>query len=229
MTTVAILPVPTEKGGLSYRGVAGDKWSQGSTPGEALDALATQLGDDGTNLFVVVQSLRPDRFFNADQQQRLSELMEQWRTAQDLNESFRRDRRPNLMRSSKRNCGHPQTAPARSPPHCPSEPTALTASHYASAMAIAANDCRAPPEVVSYNGIHLSEVENRSERGLPCRGQCRDAIWLLPAVLWQCRSESTASVHGGKDHPDTSFCSPLVPSARRSVGGQLSRGCRKQR
>ncbi len=96
MTTVAILPVPTEKGGLSYRGVAGDKRSQGSTPGEALDALATQLGDDGTRLLVVVQSLRPDRFFSAAQQQRLSELMEQWRAAHDQDQSLPSERQAEL-------------------------------------------------------------------------------------------------------------------------------------
>ena len=39
MTTVAILPVPTGKGGIAYQGVAGEKRSQGNTIGEVLDAL----------------------------------------------------------------------------------------------------------------------------------------------------------------------------------------------
>ena len=35
-----------------------------------------------------IQSLRPDRLFNAEQQQRLAELMERWRTARDRGESL---------------------------------------------------------------------------------------------------------------------------------------------
>ncbi len=88
MTKVAILPVPTEQGGLTYRGVAGDKWSQGSTVGEALDAITNQLSDAESGLLIVVQGLRPDRFFNAFQQTRLAELMRLWRTAQDKGEVF---------------------------------------------------------------------------------------------------------------------------------------------
>jgi uncharacterized membrane protein YdfJ with MMPL/SSD domain len=83
MTTVAILPVPTEKGGVSYRGVAGDKHSYGSTVGEALDTRTAQLPSDETGLLVVVQSQRPDRFFDAAQQRRMAELMSQWRRVRD--------------------------------------------------------------------------------------------------------------------------------------------------
>lgn len=35
MTKVAIFPVSSEKGGLSYQGVSGDKHSEGNTIGEA--------------------------------------------------------------------------------------------------------------------------------------------------------------------------------------------------
>ena len=59
MTTVAVLPVPSEKGGIAYRGVAGDKWSQGSTVEEAVDALTAQLPEAQGSLVVVVQSLAP--------------------------------------------------------------------------------------------------------------------------------------------------------------------------
>lgn len=75
MTAATILPVPTEKGGILYRGVAGDKYSEGSTVGEALDALKAQLPEDEPSVVVVVQSLRPDQFFDAAQQRRLAELM----------------------------------------------------------------------------------------------------------------------------------------------------------
>jgi len=83
MTRVAILPVPTERGDVSYRAVAGDKHSQGSTAGEALDALTPQLSIDEAGTLIIVQSLRPDRLFNAEQQQRLAQLMDQWRAARD--------------------------------------------------------------------------------------------------------------------------------------------------
>ncbi len=83
MTNVAILPVPSEHGGISYRAVAGQTRSQGRTVGEALDALTTQLPESSMGMLVVVQSLRPDYYFSAAQQQRLEELMERWRTAND--------------------------------------------------------------------------------------------------------------------------------------------------
>jgi hypothetical protein len=83
MTKVAILPIPTEKGAVSYRAVAGDRQSHGKTAGEALDALTIQLSEDETSTLVIVQSLRPDRFFNATQQQRLVELMDRWRMGRD--------------------------------------------------------------------------------------------------------------------------------------------------
>ena len=71
MTTVAILPVPTEKG-ISYQGSAGDKHSRGRTLGEALDALTPQLPDA-----------------EAAQQQRLGELMASWRQARDSDTALR--------------------------------------------------------------------------------------------------------------------------------------------
>lgn len=96
MTTIAVLPVPSEKGGIAYRGVAGDKWSQGSTVEEAVNALAAQLPGDGTDLFVVVQSLRPDRFFNAVQQRRLGELMAAMHQARDAGATLPADEQAEL-------------------------------------------------------------------------------------------------------------------------------------
>lgn len=80
MNAATILPVPTEKGGILYRGMAGDKHAEGSTVGEALDALKAQLPEDEPAV-VIVQSLRPDRFFSAAQQHRLAELMHDKDTA----------------------------------------------------------------------------------------------------------------------------------------------------
>lgn len=88
MTKVTILPVSTKSGGISYRALAGDKRSQGKTAGEALDALTLQLSDDKSSTLIIVQSQRPDCFFDAVQQQRLTELMEHWRFARDRGETL---------------------------------------------------------------------------------------------------------------------------------------------
>jgi hypothetical protein len=82
MTTIAILPEPAATG-TTYRAVAGNAQSVGTTPGEALDNLTAKLNADETGTLVVVQQLRPDRFFGAAQQQRLAELMGRWRAARD--------------------------------------------------------------------------------------------------------------------------------------------------
>jgi hypothetical protein len=83
MTTVAILPVSDANGERIYRAVAGDKQSTGKTAGEALDALTALLEGDEFSTLLIIQSFHPDWFFSAFQQQRLSELMNLWRTARD--------------------------------------------------------------------------------------------------------------------------------------------------
>jgi hypothetical protein len=83
MTKVAIFPVGTESGGVFYHAVAGGKQSGGRTAGEALDALTAQLPVDDAGTLVLIQSFKPDRFFDATQQQRLGELMDLWRKARD--------------------------------------------------------------------------------------------------------------------------------------------------
>src|SRR4051812_2643807 len=82
MTRIEILPVSAANGEVSYPAVAGDKHSRGHTAGQALDALTAQLGEDDVTL-VIIQSRRPDHFFDAAQQQRVSELMAHWREARD--------------------------------------------------------------------------------------------------------------------------------------------------
>jgi len=83
MTTIVILPESVGGNSATYRAVAGKKQSSGRTAGEALDRLTAQLSDEEAGTLVIVQSLRPDQFFTAAQQQRLSELMERWRAARD--------------------------------------------------------------------------------------------------------------------------------------------------
>jgi hypothetical protein len=88
MTTVAILPVSDASGERIYRAVAGDKQSTGKTPGEALDALTAQLEGSEFSTLLIIQSFRPDWFFSAEQQQRLSGLMNVWRTARDQGQTL---------------------------------------------------------------------------------------------------------------------------------------------
>ena len=95
MTKVAILPVAAETGEVSYHAVAGERRSSGRTAGEALDALAAQLGDDDQTL-VVIQTFRPDRFFPDAQRSRLATLMERWRAAGDGGEGLSADERAEL-------------------------------------------------------------------------------------------------------------------------------------
>jgi hypothetical protein len=83
MTTVAILPIYDLSGQKSYRAVAGDKQSIGKTAGQALDALTAQLGENEFSALLLLQSFHPDEFFSIEQQKRLSELMEMWRTARN--------------------------------------------------------------------------------------------------------------------------------------------------
>lgn len=47
-----------------------------------------QLSEDEASALIIVQSLRPDRFFNATQQQRLVELVGRWRMARDKGKSL---------------------------------------------------------------------------------------------------------------------------------------------
>ena len=83
MTTVAIVPEPNSSGQVAFRAIAGTQHSSGRTAGEALDALTPLLPPDETSTLVIVQHLRPDALFTAQQQQRLGELMGKWRAARD--------------------------------------------------------------------------------------------------------------------------------------------------
>ncbi len=86
MTTVAILPVSNASGERLYRAIAGDKQSTGKTAGEALDALTAQLEGGELGTLLILQNFRPDWFFSEVEQQRLSKLMNRWRTARDQGE-----------------------------------------------------------------------------------------------------------------------------------------------
>ena len=88
MTKVAILPEPSGEGSTVYRAVAGARQAVAKTVGGALDALTAQLPPEESGTLVVVQNHRPDRFFTAQQQQRLEELMGRWRAARNTGKSL---------------------------------------------------------------------------------------------------------------------------------------------
>lgn len=88
MTTVTILPISSSSGEKFYRAIAGDKQCVGKTAGQALDGLTAQLGETESNMLLVIQSFRPDSFFSAEQQKRLSELMSLWRIARDRGQTL---------------------------------------------------------------------------------------------------------------------------------------------
>jgi hypothetical protein len=96
MTKIEILPVETESGGVSFLALTGNKRVQGRTAGEALDALTAQLSEEETSTLVVVQTRRPDRFFNAAQQRRLGELMDEWRECRDQGQTLSSERMEEL-------------------------------------------------------------------------------------------------------------------------------------
>ncbi len=98
MTTVAILPIADADGRTTYRAVADNKHSSGQTAGQALDALIAQFGDSEFRGLLVIQSFRPDNFFSAQQQERLAELMVQWREARDRGCTFPPDQQAELDR-----------------------------------------------------------------------------------------------------------------------------------
>ena len=83
MTHVAILPESSAEGEVEYRAIAAGHQALAKTAGAALDALTAQLRGDEAGTLVIVQNHGPDRFFTAGQQQRLAELMAQWRSARE--------------------------------------------------------------------------------------------------------------------------------------------------
>jgi hypothetical protein len=88
MQTISIQTIETTNGQRLYRAVIGDRQSIGKTAGEALDALTMEIGSQEINGFFLLQSYQPDQFFTAQQQQRLTELMSIWRTAQDKGDTL---------------------------------------------------------------------------------------------------------------------------------------------
>lgn len=62
--------------GKSYRADAEGKHSFGGTVGKALDALTAQFENPEADTIFIVQRFVPDEYFTADQQRRMSELIQ---------------------------------------------------------------------------------------------------------------------------------------------------------
>jgi hypothetical protein len=88
MTTICIVPERRPDGVTTFHATARDQHSAGRSPGEALDALNEQLTAEESGTLVIVQQGQPDRFFTRRQQERLAELMSQWRSARDSGTSL---------------------------------------------------------------------------------------------------------------------------------------------
>ncbi len=94
MKTVVILP--SSENGKSFRAVSGEKESFGMTIGEALDALTVQFENSDSETLFIVQRFQPDEFFTAEQQKRLSQLMENLRQAEAENREMNPKEREEL-------------------------------------------------------------------------------------------------------------------------------------
>jgi hypothetical protein len=88
MTSVAILPITNPDGQTAYQAISGNHRAIGKTAGEALDALHAQLPNLTPAPFMLLQSFQGDRFFNTAQHNRLGQLMHQWRTARDRDQTL---------------------------------------------------------------------------------------------------------------------------------------------
>jgi hypothetical protein len=83
MTKVAMYREDVGADEMAFRALAARGQAMGRTPGEALDALTTQLGNEEADTLIILRNLGPDRFFTAEQRQRLEQLMVAWRAARD--------------------------------------------------------------------------------------------------------------------------------------------------
>lgn len=83
METITIISEAPGVDETIWHATSNGKQSVGKTAGEALDNLTDLLDHDVSGAMVVVQPMQPDRFFTAEQQNRLEELMARWRDVRD--------------------------------------------------------------------------------------------------------------------------------------------------
>ena len=91
MPTIQITPEPGR-----FRAVYRELEAEGMTAGEALDALTANPDWPGGVTMVLIASQDADRFFTADQQRRLVELMDRWRVVRSAGHSLPADEQTEL-------------------------------------------------------------------------------------------------------------------------------------
>jgi hypothetical protein len=70
MTKVALSRENTNTDKIEFRAITAHNQAAGRTPGEALDALATQLPAEDAGTLIIVRGLVPDRYFTTEQRDR---------------------------------------------------------------------------------------------------------------------------------------------------------------
>ena len=96
MATISVVPDSGTAPARLYRAVTGGREAVGPTVGDAVKAVADQMGDPQETTLIIVQPMQPDRFFTADQIRRLGELMTIWRTARDAGTALPADQQAEL-------------------------------------------------------------------------------------------------------------------------------------
>lgn len=91
MKTVLVIPENN-----MFRAVSGEKKSYGKTVGQAVDALTEQFENGDNETLYILQRFQPDEFFTAEQQKRLSTLMDDLRAAQNQNEELESEKKAEL-------------------------------------------------------------------------------------------------------------------------------------
>lgn len=99
MPPVEILEEKAPAGRTLYRALCDEHQATAETPGGAMDALREVLarGDgDETPMLYVLQRGGPDRFFGAEQRERLDHLMQRHRAATEAGQSLPQEEQAEL-------------------------------------------------------------------------------------------------------------------------------------
>jgi hypothetical protein len=80
MSTIGVYPENDSRNRV-FRAVSGKRAAIGPTIGDAFKSLADEMGEPEETTLVVIQPMKPDRFFTAEQIGRLGELMAKSRVA----------------------------------------------------------------------------------------------------------------------------------------------------
>ncbi|HEX3147714.1 MAG TPA: hypothetical protein VHR66_06495 [Gemmataceae bacterium] len=81
MSTITVIPDSAAASACMYRARAGDREAIGPTVGDAVNGVTDQVNGPQETTLIIVQPMKPDRFFNAEQIRRLKDLMAKWRAA----------------------------------------------------------------------------------------------------------------------------------------------------